>query len=100
MGHVSVIESVDSHRLAAEINRRSQNLGIITDILVEVNSGREENKGGILPEDVCAFCADLGEFPSLRLRGLMTMAPAMKEKESFRKYFQETSFCFLCRRFY
>jgi len=95
VGHVSVIESVDSHRLAAEINRRSQNLGIITDILVEVNSGREENKGGILPEDVCAFCADLGEFPSLRLRGLMTMAPAMKEKESFRKYFQETYGIFL-----
>ncbi len=90
VGHVSVIESVDSLRLAAEIDRRSKKLGIVTDILAEVNIGREENKSGVLPEDVCSFCADLGEFSSLRLRGLMTMAPAMTEKEKFRKYFQET----------
>ncbi len=90
VGHVSVIESVDSRRLAAEINRRSKNLGIVTDILVEVNSGREENKGGILPEDVFSFCTEMGEFTSLRLCGLMTMAPAMTKKEDFRKYFQET----------
>lgn len=90
VGSVSVIESVDSRRLAAEIDRRSKNLGIVTDILVEVNSGREENKGGVLPEDVFTFLTELAEFTSLRVRGLMTMAPAMTEKENFRKYFRET----------
>ena len=90
VGNVTVIESVDSVKLAAEIDRRSKALGTLTDILVEVNSGREENKGGIFPEKVSEFLPLLAEFSSVRLRGLMTMAPVSTEKENFRKFFRET----------
>ena len=90
VGRVSVIESVDSDRLAAEIDRRSAALGIVTDILVEVNSGREENKGGVMPGEVLAAAQRFQQFPHLRVRGLMTMAPVCAEKEEYRKYFRET----------
>lgn len=90
VGRVSVIESVDSVRLAAEIDRRSKVLGLTTDILVEVNSGREENKSGVLPEKVHAAVEEFSKFEHLRVRGLMTMAPVCREKEDYRKYFQET----------
>ena len=95
VGRVSVIESVDSEHLAAEIDRRSAALGIVTDILVEVNSGREENKGGILPEEVLSAAGCFSAFPHLRVRGLMTMAPVCAEKEEYRKYFQETYSIFI-----
>ena len=90
VGRVTMIESVDSERLAAEIDRRSRELGITTDILIEVNSGREENKSGVLPERVHAAAAAFSAYPNLRVRGLMTMAPACTEKEAYRKYFRET----------
>ncbi len=95
VGHVTVIESVDSLRLAAEIDRRSKMLGIVTDVLAEVNSGREENKSGVFPEDTAEFCKNLAQFPNIHLRGLMTMAPALTEKEAFRKYFRETYAIFI-----
>ena len=95
VGRVSVIESVDSERLAAEINRRSAALGIVTDILVEVNSGREENKGGIFPENVLAAARQFSSFDHLQVRGLMTMAPVCVEKEEYRKYFKETYSIFI-----
>lgn len=90
VGRVSMIESVDSERLAAEIDRASRRLGITTDILVEINSGREENKSGVLPEDARAAVEAFSAYPNLRVRGLMTMAPASPEKEAYRKYFRET----------
>ena len=95
VGRVSMIESVDSDSLASEISRRSEKLGIVTDILVEINSGREENKGGILPENALAAAERFMQFPHLRVRGMMTMAPLCAEKEDYRKYFQETYAIFI-----
>ena len=95
VGRVAMIESVDSDRLAAEIDRRSADLGITTDILVEVNSGREENKGGVYPEEVLAAAERFMQYGHLRVRGLMTMAPICAEKEDYRKYFRETYAIFI-----
>ena len=95
VGRVSMIESVDSLRLAEEISRRSTALGITTDILVEVNSGREENKGGVLPEETYAAVRDFGALPGIRVRGLMTMAPVCDNIEDSRKYFRETYAIFI-----
>ncbi len=89
-GGVKLVESVDSDKLAAELDRQSKKLGIVTDILCEINSGREENKSGIMPEAAEEFCAKLGEFSSLRLRGFMTMAPNCQNKSDYRKFFSET----------
>lgn len=95
VGRVSLIESVDSLRLAQEISRRSEMLGITTDILVEINSGREENKGGVLPEDARAAVRDFDTLSGIRVRGLMTMAPVCANIEDSRKYFRETYAIFI-----
>ncbi len=87
---VSVIESVDSLALAEEINKRCEALGRKMRILVEINSGREANKGGVMPEDAASFCDEIGAFSSLELAGLMTMAPVCDKKDDYRKYFSQT----------
>lgn len=88
---VTMIQSVDSLRLAAEIDRQAARVGRRIDVLCEVNSGREEQKGGVLPEETEAFCRTLvADYPHLCLRGLMTMAPAVETEEEYRPYFRET----------
>jgi len=95
VGRVTLIESVDSRRLAEEIDRRSEALGLVSDILLEINSGREPNKSGVAPEDVPAALAYLAQFSHLRVRGFMTMAPVCAQKEDYRKYFRETYAIFI-----
>lgn len=90
IGRVTMIESVDSLKLAREIDRRSADAGIVTDILCEVNIGREEAKGGVMPETVSEFVEALAEFNSIRVRGLMTMAPICDSESEKRKFFAET----------
>lgn len=87
---VSLIHSVDSLSLLEEINKRASKIGKIMDVLLEVNSGREENKGGIMPEAVCAFYEKAKEYESVRVRGLMTMAPRCNSREEYLKYFSLT----------
>lgn len=88
----ALIQSLDSLRLAAEIERQAVRVGRRIDVLCEVNSGREEVKGGLLPEQVLPFCRMVakGHYPHLVLRGLMTMAPAMKMEDEYRPYFHKT----------
>ena len=88
---VCMIHSLDSHSLAKEIDRRAAQHGLVMDVLVEINSGREESKSGFAPEEVVDFCLSLSQYPNLRLRGFMTMAPKCEKIEEYRKYFQETS---------
>jgi pyridoxal phosphate enzyme (YggS family) len=87
---VEMIHSVDSLRLAVEINKRAAQRGTVMDVLVEINCAREENKGGVAPEDAEALCVALAQFESIRLRGFMTMAPKSPEKAQYYKYFSET----------
>ena len=87
---VCMIHSLDSLKLAAEIDKQAKKRGLVMDVLVEINSGREENKSGILPEDAEAFCSELAKFSGIRLRGFMTMAPKCDEKEDYLKYFGQT----------
>lgn len=86
---VDMIESVDSEPLAAEIDRQAKKIGGKMDILVEVNIGREPQKGGVLPEELFDFIRSLGKFDALNLRGLMTVAPKCDRKEDYLKYFSE-----------
>lgn len=92
---VDMIHSLDSLKLAKEIDSRAKKIGKTMDVLVEVNSGREENKSGINPEDVPSFLEKLIEFSNIRVRGLMTIAPICEDKEQFRKYFKETYSIFI-----
>ena len=87
---VDMIESVDSVKLAAEIDRQAKKHGIVMDVLCEINIGEEENKSGVLPRDAEEFCVQLSEFENISLRGFMTMAPVCEKKEDYRKYFSQT----------
>ena len=87
---VTMIHSLDSLRLADEIEKQAAKRGIVMDVLVEVNSGEEAQKGGILPSELEEFCNRLSKYPHLRLCGCMTMAPKCDEKEEYLKYFQQT----------
>ncbi|MBQ7907324.1 MAG: tRNA (adenosine(37)-N6)-dimethylallyltransferase MiaA [Clostridia bacterium] len=84
---VSLIHSVDSIGLLEEINKRAEKIHKVMDILIEVNSGREQAKGGILPEDVSDFYKKAKEYSSVRVRGLMTMAPRCESREEYLHYF-------------
>ena len=88
---VAMIHSLDSLSLAAEIEKQAAKHGITMDVLVEINSGKEENKSGIAPEEAAEFCQSLGQFPHINLRGFMTMAPKCEKNDEYRKYFRKTS---------
>jgi len=90
VGKVDLIESVDSLRLAEEISRQSVKHGVTTSVLLEINSGREEAKGGVFPEEAEAFWRAVAELPAVKVCGLMTMAPKCTEKTQYLKYFTET----------
>ena len=90
VGLFNMIESLDSMRLAEELAKRCQAAGKVLPVLIEVNSGREENKTGLLPENVLELAEWLGACGSLRLSGLMTMGPLEGDPELSRPYFKET----------
>ena len=85
-----LVETVDSMALGREIDKRSASAGKTMDILVEVNSGREPQKAGVLPEDVEPLVRSLTALPHLRVLGLMTMGPFEGDPEDSRPYFTET----------
>ncbi len=84
----ALIQSLDSERLAAEIQKQAERRGITVPVLIEVNSGREEAKGGVLPEDIDTFAVALGAYPNLAPVGLMTMGPDCEDPEDYRPYFR------------
>lgn len=87
---VCMIHSVDSFKLAAEIDKQAKKHGRIIDVLVEINSGEEESKSGVLPSETEALCTSLKELDGIRLCGFMTMAPKCDEKEDYLKFFRQT----------
>ena len=87
---VSLIHSLDSVRLCDEIEKQAGKRGVIAKVLVEINSGNEENKGGIELDRVEAFCLDLQKYKSIELCGFMTMAPKCEQKSDYYPYFERT----------
>ena len=86
---VSMIESVDSIKLAEEIEKRCAKIDKIMDVLLEVNIASEESKGGFSPEEVVEISEKISAFPHLRLRGLMTIGRFDAEIEETRQYFKK-----------
>ncbi len=89
IGRVSMIESVDSVKLAKEISRHSDTSCVKTDILIEVNIGKEENKGGIRPEGIFEFIDEIRHFPSLNVVGLMAIPPISDDLSELSAYFDK-----------
>ncbi len=87
--HVSVIHSVDSVRLASEIQQEAQRIDRIVDILLEVNVAGEESKFGFSPEEVMEALSSICNFSHIRVCGLMTIAPFVENSEKNRPVFQK-----------
>ena len=90
VGIFDMIETVDSVPLAEEINKRSGSIGKDMPVLIEINSGREPNKYGVLPEDVLEMVRTVATLPHIRLLGLMTMGPLSGDPEEARPFFRIT----------
>jgi len=87
VGTVSLIHSVDSLELVEAIDKQAKKVGVIQDILLEVNIGAEEAKSGFAPEDISRVLPEMGKFSSVRVRGLMAIPPICTDPEENRPYF-------------
>ncbi len=87
-GFADLIESVDRQNLAQQLQQKAEARDIMQDILIQVNIGAEDQKGGVPDEDLDSFAESLTQFSHLRLRGLMCVPPAV-EAEQARVYFRK-----------
>lgn len=87
VGKVSCIQSVDSVKLASEISRLSERAGLVTGVLVQVNIGREEQKGGVDPDGLWEFIDEIREFKGIKVDGLMAVPPICDKKLVLSSYF-------------
>jgi len=85
-----VIETVDSVKLAKEIDRQCQKFGRVMEVLIEVNSGEEAQKAGAMPADVPSLAEEISKLQNVRLMGLMTMGPISEDPEVPRPFFRRT----------
>lgn len=95
VGRVEMIESVDSLRLAGEISKQAQKMGISVNVLLEVNIGGEQSKSGFEPEMLISAAREISLLPGICIRGLMTIPPICENAEQSRKYFAKMYKLFL-----
>lgn len=93
--HVTMIESVDSVRLAKEISKECEKIGKTMDILVEVNVGMENSKFGIDSVLLAEFLSEIGEISNIRVKGLMAIPPICENSEESRRFFSNMYNMFL-----
>ena len=85
-----MVESVDSYHFAKALDTQCGKIGKKMPILLEINSAREEQKSGILPEDALEVIKSVSILPNLSVQGLMTMGPLLDDPEEIRPYFKLT----------
>lgn len=91
VGKTALIHSVDSLKLANEIQKQAEKKDVIAEILVEVNIAEEESKFGIHKEETVELVKEIAKLPNIRIKGLMTIAPFVENAEDNRLYFREIS---------
>ena len=89
VGKVDLIQSVDRLKLLEAVNAEAARQGIVQDILLQINIGREESKGGFLTEELPALLPKLAEFTNIRVQGLMAIPPICQDATKNDKFFQE-----------
>ncbi len=87
VGKVSLIQSVNSIKLAKEISKCAEKLGIVQDILLEINIGGEESKSGADEKIVDELCTEIGKLPGVRVRGIMTIPPISDDEDTQKSFF-------------
>jgi pyridoxal phosphate enzyme (YggS family) len=97
---VYMIHSIDSLKLAEDVNRIAGALQRKIPVLIEINSAAEDQKGGILPSMAEKFYEEIAPLPNIEISGIMTMGPLSDNPEELRPYFRETKKLFdklVCR---
>ena len=89
VGKVALIHSVDSFRLAEEINIQAKKRGIVVPILVEVNIAEEETKFGVTRDDAIELVKQIATLDGIQIKGLMTIAPYVVDSEENRGFFRK-----------
>jgi pyridoxal phosphate enzyme (YggS family) len=92
--HFDMIETVDSWSLAQTLDRYCENEQKTMPVLVEINSGHEPNKTGVMPEDVDELAQQISTLEYIHVEGLMTMGPRFGDPEDSRAYFKTTRAAF------
>ena len=87
--HFDLIHTVDSMKLASELNRQAEKIGKVQNVLIQVNISREATKSGISQEDVTDLVKDISLLPHIAVKGLMTMPPYVEDPEEARPYFRK-----------
>ena len=82
-----MIHSLDSVKLAMEIDKRAKAAGRVVPCLIEINIGNEESKYGINPKEAAEFAAEVSQLTGIKIMGLMCVAPAVDDPEDAREYF-------------
>jgi len=90
LGLFDMVESIDSERLIHELEKHCAQQEKVLPVLIEVNSGCEQNKSGVLPEEVDELAALLRSCPHLSLQGLMTIGPLSGDAQQSRPFFRTT----------
>lgn len=91
VGRVALIQSVGSLELAGEIQRQAEKLGIVQDVLLEVNIGGEESKSGFAPDALYAAAEAVRTFSHISVRGLMAIPPIEREPHGNLPYFEKVA---------
>jgi hypothetical protein len=89
-----VIETLDSLKLATEIDKRAKEINKVMPVLVEVNSGQEDQKTGLNPDKTIEFINDISLLQNIKVLGLMTMGPRFGNPEDSREFFKKTKSLF------
>lgn len=89
IGKTALIHSVDSYKLACEIEKQAAKQEYIMDILVEINIANESTKFGVSTEEVIALVKQIASLPHLQIKGLMTVAPYVENAEENRSFFRK-----------
>jgi pyridoxal phosphate enzyme (YggS family) len=89
-----MIETVDSLEVAREIDKRCGQIGKVMPVLIEINSGREAQKAGVMPENALELIKAVAGLKNIRVEGLMTMGTATLDADELRKNFRETKMLF------
>ena len=88
VGRVQLIESVDCLELLETIDKRAKSMGLVQNVLLEVNIGGEEAKSGFAPDELARCLPQMGQFSSIRVCGLMAIPPICEKTEEIRPYFR------------
>ncbi len=89
IGFFKLIHSIDSLKLADEVSKEAQKMGIVQDVLIQVNNSHEEQKFGIAPSQLENMLETLQGYKNLNVKGLMNVAPLTDDKDLLKKLFDQ-----------